>query len=685
MVKNSAADLDLPVASWHRGLSIDQMQAADDLGTALGYNISGIRDCLLRLGLRPLVRNRQLLRIVQLSRGQKLAFLYFLFQEHYDSGGSCKKFTVNGQLLLSAIAYLDLPATFRALDKVLPLSGNRVSKSNATPELQKKQSRRLSCATPNPSVFESNTPKDLEDQMPLDLPATFRALDKVLSSQLTQHKELPKSGKSVKPYFQKQPRPKSFRQSTHLTSNSPLFEVQIPNEVGDPRADDDRWFADFQLHPIQRTVKAVINHELCHLFDQIDEAPNDPAQDPRDLCEFHEEKRSLERQAFLAEQRRRYLEMIDVEGTEKRLTRERIIKHLNRDVDEYLLKFGDKGWSPGVPAFRKTGCAACNKLVHVSLETPPQVLLLEGEWGRLYDRSGPRMRLCAGEDVNREFQKDKTLKTQPEYFTAPGRHRPYAFNYARIFEEGSNQSLNTKGFIGNSLVKALDDVEVKERRLPRTIRSSHINEAVSRCVRKIFEKSLLSVPNLVTPKNSTERLVYHHKRIDPDDEEFMDQMLNDAFKILRRDRRLVLAGLPDGHKIPELREWIRRRYGKRYGPLTDVEAEKLRQKVKNLPEMEKKLIPLMANVDPRTVRQNPDPFAQYKDIMVAANKFKKSFREEVLQIILKQTRLCWQAQHNLRTYNSSGLRRTFFTYLPSSASSRDPTFSLYLAQKKGGS
>ncbi|XP_050741447.1 uncharacterized protein LOC108036166 isoform X2 [Drosophila biarmipes] len=682
MGKSSGADLDLPVASWHRGLSIPQMQAADDLGAALGYNIGGIRDCLLRLGLRPLVRNRQLLRIVQLSRGQKLAFLYFLFQEHYNTGGSCGEYTVNGQLLLSAVAYLDLPATFRALDKVLPLNKNRASKSNTPPDIQK-ASRRPSCSTSNQSTFKTLSPKDIENKMPLDLRATFRELGRVLSSQLAQQNQTVSPGIKVKPYFQKQPRPKSFRRPTHFSSNSPLYEVQIPNEVGDPREDEDRWFANFQFHPVQRTVKAVINHELCHLFDQIDEAPSDPPQDPRDLCEFHEETRSQERRAFLLKQRLRYLEMIDLEGTEKRLTRERIINHLERDVDEYLLKFGDKGWSPGVPAFRKPDCAACNELVHVGLDTPPQVLLLEGEWGRLYDRSGPKLRLCAGEDGNQKFQKSKK---KPEYFTAPGGHRPYAFNYARIFEEGSKQSLNTKEAIGNSLVKSIeadddDDDAEREIRIPRTVRSSHINEAICRCVRKIFEKSLLTAPCVMTPKNSKERLVYDRKRIDPDDEKFMDQMLSDAFNILRRDTSLVLASLPDGHQLPQLREWIRRRFGKRYGPQTEVEADKLAHKMQNLSEMERQLAPLMANIDPRMVRQNPVPFALYDEIMAAANKFKKSFREQVLQIILKQTRLCWQAQHNLRAYNSSGLRRTFFTYLPSSSASREPTFSLFLASK----
>ncbi|EDW52136.1 GM12983 [Drosophila sechellia] len=677
MAKNPGVDLGLPVASWYRGLSLDQMQAADELGTALQFDIRSIRDCLLRLGVQPLIRNRELHRIWRFSRGQKLAFLYFLFQEHYDTSSSCGKYSVNGQLLLSAIAYLDLPATFRGLDKVLPLPGCGQAKI----QLKNRQNRsaRPSIIIPNSTAYSKN----IEEEMPLDLPATFRALDKVLSSHTTKKKSsLRKSF-----YFQKQPRPKTTpRRSNQFLSETPLLKIQIPNEVGNPKDDEDRWFTDFQFHPIQRTVKAVINHELCHLFDHIDEVTTDLAQKARDLCEFHEETRTQERQAFLQEQRRRYLDMVDVEGTAKRLTRERILHHLNRDVDEYLLKFGDKGWSPGVPAFRKPGCVACSELVHVSLDTPPQVLLLEGKWGRLYDRSGALMRLCAGEDGEPDFlaeeEEEENSIAKPEYFTAPGDHKPFAFNYEQIFKRDSKQSLDTNDVVKNSLMEALSGQRNKLHQgaiASVPIRSSHINEAVSRCVRKIFEKSLLAVPTAPPPKDSNERLVYSRERIDPDDDKFMDQMLSDGFEVLRRDSKLVLASLHNGHQIPEVREWVCRRYGKRYGPQSLAEFESYRHNMGKLSEMKKKLIPLLTNIDPLIVKQNPIPYSLHKEIMEKSNKFKKSFREEVLQIVLKQSRLCWQAQHSLRFVNSSRIRRTFFTYLPSCPRSIDPTYSYFLA------
>lgn len=358
-------------------------------------------------------------------------------------------------------------------------------------------------------------------------------------------------------------------------------------------------------------------------------------------------------------------------------------------MDEYLRKFGDKGWSPGVPVLRKSGCAACSELVHVSLEMPPQVLLLEGEWGRLCDRSGALMRLCAGQDSRRS-----TLKARRDpitgYFNAPKLHTPYILNYGYIFEKESPQKLDTNTVIGNSIERALDsdddeneEPETGVRNSLRTLKGNHINESISRCVRKIFEKSVLVTQmQSNSPKRTSDRLFYGDRtRFDPDDHKFMDQMLSDAFKVLQKDHKLVLVTLPDGHQLPELREWIRRRYGKRYGPQTEAEANKISLKMMELAEMEEKLGPLLANIDPRITRCNPIPFTLFDEIMKEANIIKKSFRDGVFHEILEQTRLCWQTQHSLRTLNSRGLHRTFFTYLPSCMRDAGPTISPFLAHK----
>lgn len=59
----------------------------------------------------------------------------------------------------------------------------------------------------------------------------------------------------------------------------------------------------------------------------------------------------------------------------------------------------------------------------------------------------------------------------------------------------------------------------------------HIDQALCRCVQRIFEKSLL-VANRDSDKLQLNRLSYpQHKLIDPDDDRLMDQMLKDAFRV----------------------------------------------------------------------------------------------------------------------------------------------------------
>lgn len=321
----SVSDDELPVAGWHRGLSPPQMKAADDLANALTFDIASTRDCLLRLGMRPLIKNRQLQRIVHLSRAQSLAFLFFLYQEHYKAEEEpCKNYSFNGQLLLSAIAYLDLPATYQALDKVLPLNGRGDSRRAGGQSAGNGTQLPPKSTGAAPPLNELQAMNDQE----YDLKATFRALDEALRTKSQTHSAATSrksiasqaGGVNPSPYYQKQPRPRLDRTATHYVANPPLFKVQIPNELRDTNELDERWFASYQLHPLQRTVKAVINYELCHLFDKIDETPIDLKQNSRELCEFHQESRSQQRQTFLKEQRRRYLEMIDIEAKEKRVS-----------------------------------------------------------------------------------------------------------------------------------------------------------------------------------------------------------------------------------------------------------------------------------------------------------------------------------------------------------------------------
>lgn len=273
---------ELPTAKWYRALSLLQIEAANDLADAAKFDLAvnrsqRTRDCLMRLGLRPLPRPSQLTQLVKVSRAQDLALLYFIFQKNYNIDKVCGKYSVNGQLLLSAIAYLDLPATLKALDKILP----RHDDNTDAKEKEKKVKQKV---LPERRVLE------------------------------------PISG-PVSPYFQKQPRPKVYRQGNRFVTKPPPFTVDIPNENKDNKEDDYRWFSDYRFQSLYREVKTIIKLELCRFFDQLDHAPPDAVKGSttKDLCPFHKETRSLERQAFLVDQRNRYLKMIDVGAREKQV------------------------------------------------------------------------------------------------------------------------------------------------------------------------------------------------------------------------------------------------------------------------------------------------------------------------------------------------------------------------------
>jgi len=65
----------------------------------------------------------------------------------------------------------------------------------------------------------------------------------------------------------------------------------------------------------------------------------------------------------------------------------------------------------------------------------------------------------------------------------------------------------------------------------------------------------------------TPRKALTHKdteSFDPNDAAQMDKLLKDGMRVLRKEPRYVLACLPDAHKLPVLREWVKRRYGKTY-------------------------------------------------------------------------------------------------------------------------
>ncbi|EDW36903.1 GL25806 [Drosophila persimilis] len=617
---------ELPVAPWHRGLSLAQIKAASDLQTELILDLEEatthrVPDCLLRLGVCVQFDCCRLNKMIELSQGDNLAFLYFLYTMEYQSDCPHKKYTLNEQIVLSAIAYLDMPATIEALEKILPIPEKRLKTGPSKPN-------------PNEKKCKENI----------------------------------KLGTKVLPYFEKQRRPKRKRKYFHSTPHA--YEAGIPNESKDSEDPDYRWFADYEFHPSRRIVKSVISQEIVKLFDRIDEVRQGPEADRQNMCKYHQESRSLERESYVDRQRKQCLAMLDVDQERKLLTRQRIAKQLQRDVDRYIQKFGNNRWSPGVPAFRQIGCSACRLLGPAPL--PVMVLDNAGEeyckpWPKLDGSCDQMLRLSGGQDCRRPTKERTT--TKGNYFQAPKLHAPYIFDYIGLFGRYDQMSLDAGKCIGGAVLKALQEDDGREIKEPIIVKRWHINDAVNQCVRRIYERSLAAFKFCPEPK---ERLSYKGKsHFDPDDEVFMDHMLSDAFKILKKNKKLVLATLYNGHQVPELREWIRRRYGKRYTVATRSELCDTWQKMRNLSEMHHELYTILMGHS-KTREKHEISNAHYDLFLARAQKFQACFKDHVNEIVMERTRLCWRAMNYLRTKNYTGLQQTFFSYMPSTACAKAP-------------
>jgi hypothetical protein len=91
--------------------------------------IRTLRKILRKLGINPLPNRKQTKYAVKFSRGNDLAFLWFLFEMVYctdDDFDKIRDYSANERLLLTTISHLDMTATLRRLHQVLPRKGDPV-------------------------------------------------------------------------------------------------------------------------------------------------------------------------------------------------------------------------------------------------------------------------------------------------------------------------------------------------------------------------------------------------------------------------------------------------------------------------------------------------------------------------------------------------------------------------------
>ncbi|KAH8402275.1 hypothetical protein KR009_010970, partial [Drosophila setifemur] len=310
-----AFDKKLNLAKWYLGISDHQetlifnMQnnLRDDFDQGTGDHM---QRALLTLGLHPLITKSQIKKIVQLSRNNILAFLFFVLEGYYKT---CRKdgvFSTNEKLLMVAIAKIDLVPTLRALHQILP-----------PPRLSPLDLRRMEQG----SVNNQDRAKANE----------------VRSSLPKQRKPSKKS-----PYFQTLPRPVARISRMHTTLPDFVVGFKFWPNNGPPDYGEEEpmpWFAKYRLNPGQRLIKKTISETLERYFKLAKLESTDDSEEGEksresvhNLCLVHKAQlveSQVLRDEMAVKARDRCLELIDVKEPYAKIRRRRILGQLDHDID----------------------------------------------------------------------------------------------------------------------------------------------------------------------------------------------------------------------------------------------------------------------------------------------------------------------------------------------------------------
>ncbi|EDW78886.1 uncharacterized protein Dwil_GK12721 [Drosophila willistoni] len=312
MATTALADFrEIECVRWFRGLSVEQIRACDRLLNALRDDTEQgttyrVRFCFSQLGLHPPVPSKRLEAIMKISHCNDLAFLWFIWEAEYkqprNKGSSMNSmdvdnefFTVNEQLLFSAMAHLDMAATLRALDRILPPPAHSKKKFNHEQNnhvyLGEKEFRNQTYGKSQPYLSPYFAP--------LVRPKQFVPMRKLV------------------PEFEKL----EFPEYSHY--KDPMYE--IPNEKS-------RWFSQYELSPGKRIIKKLLTQELDRLFFDGDSVSSEP---DNALCNTHrsmEEEMALKKKELTDEALHKCLAQLDVVGSEKQARRKRIIESLEKEI-----------------------------------------------------------------------------------------------------------------------------------------------------------------------------------------------------------------------------------------------------------------------------------------------------------------------------------------------------------------
>ncbi|KAH8298426.1 hypothetical protein KR044_002478, partial [Drosophila immigrans] len=509
----------LDVPKWYLGLSDYQETAIKEFGDDLRDDFEQgtsfrVEKSLCRIGLSPLISKKKIRTMVQLSRGNDLAFLFFILEGYYISARKNGEYTTNEKLLMMTMSKIDLLPTLRELDRILP-----------PPQL---------------------SALDLKRQQRSEL-----YQQKAISPSVTPSKSSKKSQKL--PYFQRQPRPKEIvvkytsKPPNHIAS-FPFWSLDQPPQYGSPT--EPPWFSDYNLNPVGRLVKSTVGEAVDKYFNHLNhiklleqkarvsrraasalEKAKQAFSDEPQMCAYHQfmvGETQLVKDELIVLARNRVMELLDVTLPYRKLTKRRILAQLEHDVDVCMKRYALKMEHTTVHTIKKSDCVLCQEQ-SVSLPAPkPQdkegralvaeslhlastdvtnkcvgvrltggglrrePVNFEGELPpceeathanvKIFDPANPscnsgkknqqRISFLLDDRKLKQLRKNRKdpavevrfqgKQTRKKFFVAPTDHKPYLFKYKRIFKTNQAKPYDMDAVIAKAFVKALNEDDPPE-------------------------------------------------------------------------------------------------------------------------------------------------------------------------------------------------------------------------------
>lgn len=570
---------DLP--KWYRGLSKFQLEAASSLHVNLRDDMEQdtthrTQQCLMRLGLEPAINNKKIKLVMKLSKGQDLAFLWFLMDIYYKNAcDNCSHpvyvYNVNEQICFSAIAHLDLITTLREMDTHLPR--------------QPYQYHEQLIKEPKPIKPTKNTISPYQQKL-----------------------VRPKQKKPIA-YFQGKPIVPNFKE---YSVYSKAYYI-VPNETN-------RWYITYKFQHGKRFLNQIVNDAVDEIFRCLSTGCTLnyllTTKYKNAFCLVHKgdgERKALQRAKEIVRIKENLTAYLDVSAGGVEQSKKRVTRELFQEADDINKKRG-----------------GCQRKVRPSNPTSKQ--------------SPPA-----------SYVKNFNSPTHPFYFKGPTDHSPYSFNFHMIFRE----LISNRKSMNYCINKAMNmDCDIDE------------DQAVKMVCKEMWYKAMNETKKTLAAEKKKQmqkaaRTTYHFKSLsyyDPRDSNLMDEMLQECIRNMRKNNKFVLASLPDVHKLPILREWIRARYGFSYTPAEIALSVKQSKMV--FANMKK--VTFKKPFSPAIIDFSLEPiitFACQPLLREKAAKVYGRYSHDVKFIIMDMARIFWEA---MKPYQCplGPPRDTFFAYAP---------------------